>query len=74
MGLFDRSWRSTPRCPHDQASSPRSDIGQIAVRRYYWVCNKCGGKVYIEDWRENTDSSLDPLMQLAIRYSGCKNL
>ena len=55
MNLFDRLWRNTPICTHNNSSAVSSEIGHTAVRRYYWFCGRCGEKVYIQDWKINAD-------------------
>ena len=55
MHLFDRLWNNAPACIHHQSTPDRSEIGHNALRRYYWVCSNCGAKVYIEDWKGNTE-------------------
>lgn len=53
MNLFKRLLKISPACIHDQSVPAQSEIGHNAVRRYYWICNKCGAKIYIEDFRVN---------------------
>lgn len=55
MHLFDRPWKNATACINHQSSPVRSEIGHNALRRYYWVCSSCGAKVYIEDWKGNTE-------------------
>ena len=44
--LFSRLWKSPPKCIHNKTTAIRSELGHDAVRRYYWVCSKCGERVY----------------------------
>ena len=44
--LLSRLWKSPPKCIHNNTTAVRSEIGHDAVRRYYWICSKCGEKVY----------------------------
>jgi phage terminase large subunit GpA-like protein len=55
MKLFDRLWKSAPTCAHDNSTAVCSEIGHNAVRRYYWFCDRCGEKVYIQNWKGNVD-------------------
>lgn len=49
MKLFDRLWRSAPTCTHNNSTAIRSEIGHNGVRRYYWLCGRCGEKAHIRD-------------------------
>jgi len=53
MDLFHRLYRCAHPCCHKQSAQPLSEIKHNAIRRYYWVCSRCGAKVYIEDWKGN---------------------
>jgi len=44
--LFSYLWKSPPECIHNKTAAIRSELGHDAVRRYYWVCSKCGERVY----------------------------
>jgi len=44
--FFSRLWKSPSKCIHIKRTVIRSELRQDAVRRYYWVCNKCGERVY----------------------------
>ena len=46
MRIFDHLWKSTTKCIHNDSTAVRSELGHDAVRRYYWICSKCGEKVY----------------------------
>ena len=46
MNLFKRRPKIALACIHDHSIYAQSEIGHDAVRRYYWICSKCGEKVY----------------------------
>jgi len=45
-------------CCHQQSALPQSEIGHDTLRHYFWVCGKCGARVYIEDWKSNAENFL----------------
>ena len=55
MKLFDHLWGGSPMCAHNNSTAFRSEIGHDAIRRYYWICARCGEKVYVQDWKGNVD-------------------
>jgi hypothetical protein len=56
MKLFRCLRGRAPKCTHDNSSAVWSEIGHDAVRRYYWICRRCGDRVYVDNWKANAGS------------------
>ena len=57
MKLFDHLWRRAATCTHNTSTVVRSEIGHNAIRRYYWLCGRCGEKVYIQYSEGNAEGN-----------------